>query len=118
MYIDTLQKLARSNEWQLIYRHSKEIGSFRLFKNDSDLSKIQITFLYFLSLYNMLYQDLNEKADYLTEEIIKDTLRVEAYLLLRKELKQKKNKSPKQKNVVDSNLGEGSLIFNKRKTGK
>ena len=109
MNLDLLQKIARSNEHQTLFNRAKEISSLRLFRNDSDLSLLQNYYLYFLELYSMLYNDLNSKADFLTEEVIQDTIRVEAYLLLRKETKEnEQNKKPK----VAS--GEGSLIFRRK----
>lgn len=115
MNIELLQKLARSDEHQILFNRSKEISSLQLFKNNSDLSKIQTLYLYFLSLYSMLFQDLSSGEDYISEEIIEDSIRTEAYLLLRKEKKDKKQKVDKNKNVVNSALGQGSLIFRRKK---
>jgi hypothetical protein len=119
MNINSLQKIAKRNDIQTIYSRAKEIGSIRLFKNDSDFSKLQTLYLYFLELYNVLYHDLSSGEQWITEEVINDPIRVEAYLLLRKEnrelLKSDKNK---KKKIVDSGLGNGSLIFKRGKSGK
>ena len=89
-----LKKLARSNKWQVLYNRAKELGTLRLFKNDIDLTKIQIWMLYFLEMYSSLYTDLAMNEDYISEDVIEDDLRCEAYLLYRKE-KSKKDKSKK-----------------------
>jgi len=87
-----LKKLARSNKWQVLYNRAKELGTLRLFKNDMDLTKIQIWILYFLEMYSSLYTDLAMNEDFIDEDVIEDDLRCEAYLLYRKEKSKKENK--------------------------
>jgi hypothetical protein len=82
--MNTLQTLARSNNAQTIYRHAKEIGTLRLFNNDTDFSHIQILYLYYLSLYESLYTDLSMGEEFISQEVIEDSLRVEAYLLYKR----------------------------------
>ena len=110
MNLELLQKIARSGEHQTLFNRTKEIGSLRLFRNSSDLSSVQNYYLYFLELYSMLYNDLSSKAEFLTEEVIQDTLRVEAYLLIRKE----KKESSTNHRTSDIKSGEGSLIFRRK----
>ena len=88
-----LKKLARSNKWQVLYNRAKELGTLRLFKNDIDLTKIQIWTLYFLEMYSSLYTDLAMNEDFISEDVIEDDLRTEAYLLYRKEKSKKENKN-------------------------
>lgn len=114
MNLELLKKIARSDEHQILYNRSKELGTLRLFKNDYDLSRIQILYLYFLELYHVLYQDLNTGEDFISEDIIKDSIRTEAYLLLRKEKKDKKDSSSKTRKVIDSTMGLGSVIFKRK----
>ena len=66
-----LRELARSEYWQNSYRTSKELN-IDLFKNKSDLTKIQIIFLSYLSFYENLNQDLAMNEDYISKEIIAD----------------------------------------------
>ena len=117
MNIEILQKLARNNRWQIIYNRCKEIGSLKLFNNTSDLSNLQITFCYMLELYHILYQDLNSGEEYISEEIIEDPIRTEAYLLLRKEKKEKKNLINTNKRTIDTTASAGSVLF-RRKVSK
>ena len=48
-----IRKLAKSVYWQSAYKASKENG-IKLFDNDTNLSGLQIIFLYWLSLYDFL----------------------------------------------------------------
>ena len=111
MNIIALKKIAKSDYWQVIYNRAKEIGTLKLFNNDSDLSGIQVFFLYLLQMYNILYQDLAEKRDYISEEVIEDDIRTEAYLLLRSQIqKERKNKNPNKKGINTSKDAH-SVIF-------
>ena len=113
MNLQILKKLARSNEQQILYNRAKEIN-INLFNNVSDLSKVQIWYLYFLEMYHILYQDLNIGEDFITEEVIKDDIRTEAYLLIRKEKQEKKESSSTNRRVIDSTSGLGSVIFKRK----
>lgn len=99
MNFKLLQKLARSNRWQILYNRAKELGTLRLFKNDIDLTKIQVWTLYFLEMYSSLYTDLAMNEDFISEDVINDDLRTEAYLLYRKE----KSKKDRHKKYTDKN---------------
>lgn len=103
MNFKLLQKLSRSNKWQILYNRAKELGTLRLFKNDIDLTKIQIWMLYFLEMYSSLYTDLAMNEDFISEEVIQDDLRTEAYLLYRKE-KSKKDKHKKYTDKEDKRV--------------
>lgn len=80
-----IRKLARSNYYQNLYNSSKECSGINIFDNTSNFSGLQISFLYWLSTYAMLYQELAMHEDeLLTEKVIEDDLRTNAYLLHRK----------------------------------
>jgi len=112
--MNALQTLARSNTAQTIYRHTKEIGNLRLFNNDTDLSHLQILYLYYLSLYESLYTDLQMGEEFISEQVIEDDLRVEAYLLYKKVSRKNKQKPNNTKSIID-NAKEGSLIFRRKR---
>ena len=111
MNITALKKIAKSDQWQILYNRAKEIGTLKLFDNDSDLSGIQINFLYLLQMYNVLYQDLAEDRDYISQEVIEDDIRTEAYLLLRQELRKKKDNKNYSKKEVSTSKDTPSVIF-------
>ena len=80
----TLRKLARSNYWQSLYHSVKECHGIRLFRNESNLSGLQIRFLYWLKVYSILYDELSTHEDkLLTQDVIDDDLRCDAYLVYR-----------------------------------
>lgn len=81
---DYIRKLARSNYWQSLYNNSKECSGIRLFKNEYNFTGIQTQFLYWLQTYNMLYSELSQLEDkYLTESVINNNIRCDAYLYYR-----------------------------------
>ena len=104
-----LRRLARSDFWQNFYSHAKEL-KFNLFQNTTALSKIQVIFLSWLSVYNSLYQDLALDEDYIDEDVIKDDIRTDAYLLWKKRVKYKKKAKKKNENI-DNELGIPSIKF-------
>ena len=110
MDIKILRKLARSYSYQTQYNYAKELGNYNFFKNNGDLSAVQILFLNLLSTYNSLYMDLALKKDHISEEIINDDLRCEAYLLLKKQMDKKGDKVERE-----SSHSNGSVIFIKKK---
>ena len=111
--MNALQTLARSNTAQTVYRHSKELTGLRLFNNDTDLSHLQILYLYYLSLYESLYNDLSMGEEFISEDVIKDDIRVDAYLLYKRVNRKNKKQNANIKSVVD-NAGSGSLIFRRK----
>lgn len=79
-----LRQLAKSPYWQNLYQNSKLCHSVQLFKNSFNLSGLQVRFLYWLSTYHKLYEELATYEDnFLTEEVIEDDIRCDAYLVHR-----------------------------------
>jgi hypothetical protein len=78
-----IRNLAKSSFWQSMYSASKENG-VKLFDNNTNLSALQVRFLYWLGLYSTLYTELVTKEDkYLTEKVLMDDVRTDAYLIHR-----------------------------------
>ena len=105
-----LRKLAKSNKYQMIYENAKELSSIKMFHNSEDLSQLQLTFLYWLSVYNSLNVDLACKKPNISQAVIDDELRAEAYLLWRKE---NRNKTKKETEKQVNNTGVPSVVFTK-----
>lgn len=120
-----IRKLARSNYWQTIYNANKENVNIQLFDNKSNLSGPQLVFLQWLQTYYSLYTDLAQKeSQLLTEEVIEDDERTNAYLAYRRKKleaeffkyqKEKKQEELKRKHhfkhegnvsLIDVNVGE------------
>lgn len=79
-----IRDLALNFYWQRLYSSSKEINGINLFENTFNFSSFQVTFLYWLEIYNSLYRDLS-LGEYpnLTENVIKDHRRCDAFLYWR-----------------------------------
>ena len=106
-----IRQLARSSQWQTLYQHTKEIASLQLFRNSSELTKIQLDFLQWLSLYYSLYQDLAMDKPYLSKAVIEDDIRTEAYLFLKSKEGSKKD-TKKGKKEIDTSAG--SVLFKRK----
>ena len=122
-----IRKLARSDYWQTVYNATKDNSGIKLFQNSCDISGLQVKMLQWLGLYDMLYIELAQKeSHYLTEKVIEDDERTNAYLYYRKrkmeqewfdhqkekkvnEVKSKhKFKNPESVQVIDVDLRRGT----------
>ena len=109
-----LRKLARSPYWQHSYSQTKSIGSLSLFENKIRLSKIQIIFLSWLNTYENLYKDLVNEEDYISQEVIDNDIRTDAYLFWRNTVKYKKQ-NKKQNQETDNPLGIPKVVFKSKR---
>ena len=110
--LDPLRKLARSVKYQNIYNVVKEIPSIQLFENTKNLSKIQLDFLYWLTVYNRLYCELAmEDSKYLTKKIIEDDFACECYLIWERKKSKKTDKKDPKKRTIDRNSRVPSVVF-------
>jgi hypothetical protein len=105
-----IRKLARSDYFQNLYSHSKELG-FQFFQNNHTLTKIQIIFLSWVSCYNSLYQDLAMGEDFISDKVIEDDIRTDAYLYWRKTKKYAKKTKKKKDTDGENPLGIPSVKF-------
>lgn len=81
---ENLKKMAKHSYWQNLYKFSKECSNIQLFENVSNFSGLQVRFLYYLALYDMLFEELSKhEDDLLTENVLNDSVRTEAYLIYR-----------------------------------
>ena len=110
-----LRLLANNFYWQSIYARSKEISGIKIFNNDEDFSKIQVDFLHWLEIYASLYQDLYSKEPFISEEVINDDIRVDAYLYLKNKNRGKKDQVKDKKSIPDNNSKIPSVIFKGKK---
>jgi hypothetical protein len=79
-----IRSLAKNSYWQRVFQHSRDIASIGLFENEKNLSGLQILFLYWLEVYNVLYKELAQREwDILDEHVIKDNIRCDAFLYWR-----------------------------------
>jgi len=113
-----LRKLARSIEYQNLFIMAKEMSGIQLFENIRDFSKIQLDFLFWLSLYNRFYQELAIGDNkYLTKEIIDNDLYCECYLIWERKrkphLKDKDKKGKYNKRQINTTSTIPSIVFTK-----
>ena len=99
-----IRKMARSAYWQNIYRTAKECSTISLFNNGCEYSALQSQFLYWLKMYDMLYSELSQNDwIYLSESVIDNDYRCDAFLYYRKrqiEEKMQKDKLEASKNKI------------------
>lgn len=80
-----IRKLARSEYWQTLYSMSKDGHAIQFFNNVNSLSGPQVSLLQWLRTYDMLYTEKAQKESYLlTDNVIKDDIRCNAYLYVRR----------------------------------
>ena len=84
-----LRKLAKSPRFQTLYSIEKPIG-IRLFSNRTDLSQIQLTFLNYLNMYNILTTDIY--MDEVKDIVLKDDIYEDAYFVYKNKKKDKEKK--------------------------
>ena len=96
------RKLARSNKWQSLYARSKELSCLRLFHNEEHLTRSQLTFLQLLEMFNRLYSDLAMNEKFISEEVIDDEIRTEAYLFWKRKERENKDKPENEPLNIDT----------------
>lgn len=121
-----LRQLARSAKYQNLFSLAKEIPGIQLFENVKDFSKIQLDFLFWLTTYNRLYQELAIGDNhYLTKEIIENDVWCECYLIWERKRKaeimeQEKpgkggNRRNKKRQATTNDTRVPSIVFTKGK---
>lgn len=93
----TVRKLAKTNYYQMLYMQAKELH-IKLFKNDSELSHLQISFLSYLLFYHNLYTDIAMKD--VDELVTENEIYEDAWVYY------KHNKKPKEELKPDSTLAK------------
>lgn len=95
-----LRKLAKSDEYQLLYSKSKNLYGVALFENKTDFTYLQLIFLRWLEAYYYLYTELDMNERYISEDVINDDIRADAYLVYKK-WKEKKEKKKERKSFPE-----------------
>ena len=112
MKLETIRKIASSAKYQNLYAHAKEINGIKLFRNEVDFSGIQLVFLRYLSLYHNLYTELAMDKPNLSEAVIIDTIRCDAYLYWKN---RKDNKIKPLTYEKPETKSTGKVVFFKKK---
>ncbi len=100
---EKVRGLAKSQYWQSVYHASKDARGIELFENKSNLSGLQLLFVYWLRIYSLLYEELHgQEWLNLTEEVILDDIHCDAFLYWRSkeiEARTRKHKEEERKTV-------------------
>jgi len=117
MNIETaIRNLAKSNYYQSLYSSAKEMNCINFFNNTTNYSGVQTLFLYWLRVYSVLYEDLMSKeSPFITENVINDTIRCDAYLYYKRkkyDKQMKKYQEDKQKSDMGVKDKENTSLFN------
>ncbi len=97
MNLDIIRQLASSVKWQNRYSTCKDLHGFRLFSNVIDLTVLQQSVIYWLSVYCNLYTDLSLSKKNISIEVIKDHIRCDSYLYWRKKQDDKSDNTENDK---------------------
>jgi len=96
-----LRELAKSMQYQNIFSVTKDLKSINLFKNNSDLTNIQMTFLNYLYIYDSLYNDISRKK--VSKYIMNDDIFVDSYLLwIRNKPEEKEDNNSNEMKMVNT----------------
>jgi hypothetical protein len=82
---DIIRKLAKSTKYQNLFVAAKDIATIHLFRNDTELSKLQDMFLAYLYLYDNLFTDISLKE--VSKKVIENSIYEDAYFYWKREHK-------------------------------
>jgi len=105
MNVETaIRKIARSTYWQELYHASTKMANINLFENSNNYSGLQQMFIYWLRTYALLFDELARKEwENLTESVIKDDIRCDAFLHWRKrKIEQRMSENKKEEDKLTS----------------
>ena len=85
--LDTLRELAKEDYYQSLYSSCKELG-LQLFENNTDLTRIQLWFISFMSIYSVINMDI--ALGEITDRVLENVIYEDAYLVYKKRSSAKK----------------------------
>lgn len=110
-----LRTLARSEYWQNMYRNSKE-HNIKLFANESEMSRLQIVFLSYISLYDQVYTDIaSNDSGIMDLDRIKDDMLIDAYITAKRKNKNKKKDNRDKQKMNNSGIPSVSFVTSKKR---
>lgn len=100
-----IRDLAKKTEQQNLFVAAKDISSIQLFKNSSELSRLQQMYLYYLYFYNDLHSDISLKK--VSEKVLDNFIREDSYSYYKRQKNPEKESKKKENDI--------HLVFNKKK---
>lgn len=86
-----IRQMSRSFYWQKLYHATQNCSGIYLFLNQNNFSGIQVLFMYWLQIYDLLYTEMQSKEWFnLDEKVLEDNIRCDAFLYWRKKEIEKK----------------------------
>lgn len=86
-YTDTIRRLAKNDYYQSLYNVSKELG-FTLFENITQLTKIQLILLNYISVYATINMDI-VMGD-VNERVLENDVYTDAYMVYKSQSSRKR----------------------------
>lgn len=109
----TLRKLAKDSYYQSLYSSAKELG-LQLFENNTDLTKIQLWFLSYISMYASINIDI--ALGEISERVLENEIYEDAYLLYkRRNNKDIKKQQKSNANNTTQSVPKTQWVFRKKK---
>lgn len=118
---ELIRKLAKSNKYQTLFTYFKESG-VQFFRNNTDYTQIQITFLNWLNFYSTIYLDI--ALDYVSEIVLENNTYEDAYFYYKSKNKTKmyeektKKVSKKDKNIETQTTGSFTWVMKNKPSKK
>lgn len=104
-----IRALAKTGYYQTLYASAKELP-LKIFKNDYDLTYLQIEFLRYLNFYYSLLIDIS--LEDLDERIMENTIYEDAYSLYKRRKDRETLKESKKPNTGIKNKNAGNVVGN------
>ena len=104
-----LRKLAKSAKILNVFSASKEMNGVKLFRNETDFSRIQEIFINYLYFYYGIHQDISAKK--VSKKVLDDEVYEDAYAYWKFKSDKSEQKDKPQSNPATSHGIH--LVFNK-----
>jgi len=101
---ESIRKLSKSTRYQNLFVAAKDFATIRLFDNETDLSKLQDTFLAYLYIYDNIFSDIATKE--VSKKVLENIIYEDAYMYWKREKKsesEKKDSSSSRLKLVKGN---------------
>ena len=116
---EQIRILAQKSYWQEIFSSSQKCSGIQLFENINNFSGIQYLFIYWLRVYQLLYNELYSlEWKNLDEKVIKDNIRCDAFLWYRRKEQEKRIRKNQKEEKKENRKGNGVPIFSGAKIKK
>ena len=103
---ENIKTIARTEYWQGLYAHTKELGNLSLFKNNSELTSLQLQLLNEIAFYSSICTDVS--IGDVSDLVLSDSIYCDAWFYYKNK---KRGKSKKPDSTV-SNIDKRQEVVN------